>query len=377
MRASALPLAAKCRKSAKQQTYGSSIASLGTAFHELARNKVLEIHSDLESIKSRYGLIQKDLDGLLAALYNIQINIPPGAIVIADDVHLVSKTMNTSGHPDLGIIKGTHATVVDWKSGWADVEDPEINLQLIDYAILLMEKYPEVDTFDLILVLPRQNTLKAKRFSRGDLENRAKDIKKIIEESESEDAEYTVGSHCQNCYGCMTCPAFAGEVERFASLAQYKNVDELSGQIEKSLHYLLPFAKIFNIVAKKIEQVAKAYVDQHGSLDLGVAQYIKVIEERDKIDAEKAMPILELFFEGGVHDLLTITKTALKEKAQAKGRGEYKKIYDQLVDKKAIVKEPQIVYRIKKGVINGQERPSLTETGRKAANGSNPPKNGA
>lgn len=372
MRASRLPLAAKCRKSATLTTYGSEPATLGTAFHEMARDKVLGVQTDFESIKSRYGISKQDLDGLLAALYNIQINIPKDAIVFSDDEHLESKELDTTGTPDLVIIKERFGTVIDWKSGWNDVEDPEINLQLIDYAIMVAEKYPEVETFDLILVLPRQNTIKAVRLSREDLLKRAEDIKTIVQECKDPESEYTVGSHCQNCFGCMTCPAFAGEVERFAGLAVHKDLDVFAGNVRESLSLLLPFAKAFNIVAGKIEAVAKAYVDTNGSLDLGGAHYIKVLETRDKIDPEKAMPILELFFEGDVHDLLSISKTALKNKAQAKGRGEYKKIYDQLVDKKAIEKKPQIVYRIKKGAIKNEQAKvnGITKDGADSTNGS-------
>lgn len=371
MRASRLPLAAKCRKSATQKTYGSEAASLGTAFHEMARNKVLEVPTDYELIKSRYGISQQDLDGLLAALYNIQINIPPDAIVYSDDVHLESKELNTTGTPDLVIVRNVIATVVDWKSGWNDVEDPEINLQLIDYAVMVAERHPEVEKFDLLLVLPRQNTIKAIRFTREDLVKRAEDIKTIVQECEDPDAEYTIGSHCQNCFGCMTCPAFAGEVEKFAGLAVHKDLDVFSGKVRDSLSLLLPFAKAFNTVAGKIEAVAKAYVDRNGSLDLGGAQYIKVIEEGDKILPEKAMPVLEVFFDDKAYDLLSISKTALKDKARAKGRGEYKKVYDQLVDKGAIEKKPRVVYRIKKGVLkNESEIPSLTKDGGKTTDGS-------
>jgi len=360
MRASQIPLASKCRKSPSLNTgFGSTHSNLGNAFHEAARNRVLNIENDFDSIKTRFGLSDKDINGIKSALWNIEIKIPTGAIVFADDQKLSAFNGAITGTPDLAIIETAKkcATVIDWKSGWADVEDPESNLQTISYLILIHEKCRElglieIETFNAMIVLPRTNSIKAYSFNTMQISKLISDVLAIVDESASPDAEYTTGAHCTFCYGCMGCPAFAGEITRFVKLISDPNATMPINSVDV-LKIALPFAKTMTTVSGKIEAVAKAYVDQNGKLDLGGGMtYAKYIEPREKIDPVKAMPVLELFFKDKAVGLMSISKTAVTEAAQEAGRGVSTKVFTQLKEAGAIKEEQSIAYRIKKGANN-------------------------
>lgn len=362
MRCSSLTIAAKCRGYYRlPDSHGSEASNLGTAFHELAKRKVLNHPLDAQSVAIRYSLTKENLEDIERTLNNININIPMDAVVISDDTRLESKMMNLNGQPDLCVIKGKNATIIDWKSGWGDVEDPKTNKQLLGYSVLVMEKYPEIETFDVLIVLPKLNVIKAARFTLDQMISIAGDIKAIITESESENAQFTVGPHCQGCFKCMKCPAFAGEIVKFNQLISMSDA-ELLASLECNLRVILPFAKALNVVVDKIEKVAKAWVDQNGSLDLGGGiQFVKVLESRDEIDTAKALPILTEYFQEKAIELATFSKSSIKDAAIEKERGLSGKILKRLEAEGAIKEKTITKYLIKKGV-NNDDASSSTKT---------------
>lgn len=373
IRASKMPLAVRCRKSATISSgYGSEHSNKGSAYHELARQKVLGETLDFDGVQIRYGLTSEEMDDIKSGIYNINIQIPQGAIVFADDRKLSSDDF--TGTPDLGIIQADkkRITAIDWKSGWKDVEPPASNPQLLTYAILLLDyaenEYDvEFAEIDLVLVLPKQNTLKAERITRDDLARRRAELSKVVKECESPDAEYTTGAHCNDCFGCMNCPAFAGEVKTLIDFMQDKKTP--SSEIEDNLKISLPFAKAMGTVAGKIQRLAKAWVDRNGDLDLGGGQvYCKVLETQDEINTEKALDILAEDFqydaERDVINRLKISKTLIKDLAAERDeRGLYGKIITKLKDAEAITPKNVTKYKIMKGVTDERAKQRIEGPG--------------
>ncbi len=358
------------------ESFGSQASRLGNAFHEAARAKVLEQPVDFEGIKLRYGLNEEELAGIKYGIYNIQIAIPDGAIVLADSEQLTGMDGKLTGTPDLVIYVPESLTITDWKSGWADVEDPETNAQTIGYGFLVLEwlekhghKLPPRLVF--LIVQPRLNQVKAFEISLNDFMARKKDILDIIERGENGAGKFVTGSWCNNCFKCMKCPAFAGEVRSLINLVyevEEKQEDQQSIQ-ESVLKRALPFAKAVTNVSKKITELAKALVDANGPLDLGGGQlYAKTVDFKREINARKAFePLKEYFTEEEIWSAITLTLTAITELAREKKRGLSKVVENRLVEAGALTKEAAVSYRILKG---GSNDYSSTGNGKELADAS-------
>jgi len=360
MRASALPIVSKCRGSHKlTKGHGSVISRLGTAFHEAARAQVLHEPMDMAGLTIRYGLTEDEIRSLRAGLYNLIINIPEGATVLADNTQLIGLNGKLSGTPDLAVYHKKTVLIVDWKSGWGDVEPPETNNQIISYAILILEELEkkglEIHGFNLMIVQPKLGQVKSVNMTPEQIRALAKDIETIIDEAEKEgEPEFTTGPWCAACFKSMNCPAFAGQVQALAKFL----VPGSELEAKTAVAALLPFAKACSFMAKKIEDLAKAYVDKHGELNLGYSQkYIKAIDQRKEVEVRKALRILKEYFpEDQIFDeCISISLTKIMNLAKATKRGLTTILSNRLTQEGAITQKPITSYRIIKGGDNGRK----------------------
>jgi CRISPR/Cas system-associated exonuclease Cas4 (RecB family) len=358
MRASTLPIVSKCRGSYKlTKGHGSVISRLGTAFHEAARAQVLHQPMDMAGLTVKYGLTEDEIRGLKAGLYNLVINIPEDAMVMADDVHLTGLGGKLTGTPDLAVYHKKTALIVDWKSGWQDTEPPETNNQMISYAIMLLEELErleqEVDSFNLMIVQPKLGQIKSFTMTPAQIKELAKDIEQIIDQAEAEgEPEFTTGPWCAACFKSMNCPAFAGQVQALAKFL----VPGSELEVKTAVAAMLPFAKACRFMADKIEDLAKAYVDKHGELDLGDGQkYVKAINQRKEVEVKKALQILKEYFseEDIFNRCLSMSLTKIMDLAKETKRGLTTILSNRLTQEGAITQKPIIKYSIIKGGQNG------------------------
>ena len=354
MRCSALPLASKCRGSYKlTQGHGSVASRMGTAFHELARAQVLHQPIDIVGVTVRYALTDDEIRTLKAGLYNLIINIPEEAHVFADDKKLTDLNGKLTGTPDLAVYHTKTALIVDWKFGFLDVEPPETNNQMISYAIMFLEwlekQGMEVDTFNLMIVQPRLGQVKSTTMTAEQIRALAKDIETVIDEAEAEgEPEFVTGPWCAACFKSMGCPAFAGQVMALSKFL----VPGSELEVKTAVAAMLPFAKACAFMAKKIEDLAKAYVDKHGELDLGAGQkYIKAIDQRKEVEVKKTLEILKEYFseEDIFARCLSMSLTKVMTLAKETKRGLTTVISNRLTQEGAITQKPITSYRMIKG----------------------------
>lgn len=361
MRCSALPLASKCRGSyLLTGGYGSQQSRVGQAFHEAARAKVLGVALDKDSLRARFALTDAEMKDIDFGVYNITIRIPEGALVMADNKEMTGLQGKLTGTPDLGIYHSLIVTVADWKSGWGDVEDPETNNQLLGYGVLIVETLkreglPEPKRIDLMIIQPKLNQVKAYSFTPEKLAERAQDIRQIIREAEEGERNFTTGPWCNACYKNMNCPAFAGQVQALAAMIA-DPVPIKEQNLELALRKLLPFVKACATVGKKVEALAKAWVDRNGPLDLGGGQlYVRKVEDRQELLPWKTFEVLVSFFGDeqawGVMDasMEKIVELSVKTK-----RGLSTVVKNSLIEAGAVEKKTAVTYRIVKGGDNGK-----------------------
>lgn len=356
MRCSSLPLASKCRGSHHlTKGFGSAQSRCGTAFHEAARAKVLQLQFDVESLKTRYGLTDAEMKDINYSIYNIQIQIPKDAMVLADDKQLTGLGGRLTGTPDLGIVHDGVLTVVDWKGGFSDQEAPETNNQLIGYALMILEELERlgitVHTIHLMIVMPKLNQVKAYTYTLEKLMARKADLIRIIDEAELGKGEFTTGPWCNSCFKNMECPAFAGQVQMLANYIA-PAAPEAIINVDQALKILLPLSKAAATVSRKIEALAKAWVDKNGPLELGAGQtYAKVIGEKKEVNAQKAFETLKEFFqEQDIWDkTVSVSMTGVSDLAKETKLGLSAIVKNRMVETGAITTKIAVTYRIIKG----------------------------
>ena len=345
MRCSYMNLAAKCRARYKLNTkygYGSEAATEGTAFHKLVRYKILNEPIPFTEVQIKYGLTNDQLQSLRSAIYNVDINIPESANLFLE-TKLKAKELNLEGSPDLFFIQNTKCALVDWKYGFNEVEAPETNLQLICYAYLILERYQKVQEITMIIASIRLKQMHSCKFTREQVLSYKPALESIITEAESKKPEYTIGAHCRNCYANLHCPAFSKQVVSFSNILN----DTKSLSVKDNLTKLLPFAKALNIVTRRIEDLAKTFVDTNGELKLDDgSKYIKTLSYTKKINAKKAYPILEQFFKDEREDIIKLSIKDIVDFARTKERGLAKKILAELEEVGAIEQKSLIRYEI-------------------------------
>jgi hypothetical protein len=186
--------------------------------------------------------------------------------------------MNLGGTPDLWLdlrpIGENKIILADWKNGRMEVEHPENNYQLLSYAVMLMENNPDVESVEIVVMYTRIRKIANTILTREKAMFLRDIFDGIIKEAESKQNEeypqFVTGTWCGSCFKCLECPAFG---RRFIALSQFTSpdVDRVESQpvaLETVLKKLLPIAKRAETISAQLIDLAKAYVDRHGTLDL-------------------------------------------------------------------------------------------------------------
>ena len=364
MRPSALPLAQKCagsygltvglgKSSGTKQEHGNEFARKGNAFHELAKAKVIakaELSPiGIEEIRAKYGLTEDEIRDQMIMLGKIDINLPPEAEVFCEE-KLKSELLDLEGTPDVSaiVLAIKYGIIIDWKSGYLDVEPPESNYQMIAYVFMLMWKYG-LEKVDCFLVQPRYKDIKSFTFTRAFIEAEIPRMRDIIERAQKPNAPLCTGPWCYTCFAAMKCPAFAGAVVKVCEIMFPDTVGLRPDEaVEAAIKKALPFVKAFARTAKKVEDLAKVWVDLFGELDLGGGMiYCKELTVIEKLDGAKTYGFLKEKFKDA-DQMITISKKSIEDIARKTGvRGLYGKLMNELEKAGAIVSKPSVKYSFK------------------------------
>jgi hypothetical protein len=227
------------------------------------------------------------------------------------------------------------------------------------YAIMTLDElvkagqitaWEDVARIDLLIIQPKLNQVKTYSFTPEDLRARAKDIELIIDEAEQGAGKFTTGPWCSSCFKSMNCPAFAGQIQALAQFIE-PTPETTPHDVQQALRILLPFAKSVGSMSARIENLAKAWVDKNGPLDLGAGQlYAKVVDEKLDVDAKKTFETLrEYFEEDRIWEAMGTSMSKIFELAVKTKRGLSTTVKNRLIEVGATKKKPTITYKILKG----------------------------
>lgn len=173
----------------------NSAADRGTSIHECIETE------DLTRLQGEDYLVAEMCLSYTAGLTK------PGTLVMKE---IRLKVLDQYGTVDWVGINGTHADVVDYKTGRRSVPDAEINAQLWAYMLGVWDKFPKVETIEGHMLLPRRDEVSRHVFSRGADYARVKlRIETIIERAKAKEVFNATPKGCEFCGRKGTCPALA------------------------------------------------------------------------------------------------------------------------------------------------------------------------
>ena len=113
----------------------------------------------------------------------------------------------TFGTADRITIHGNRALLFDYKMGRRSVPDAEINPQVQAYVIGVFEEWPEVNTVNAFLLLPRRDEVSTALYHRSDMLRLRLRVETIIARCESAEQTFCPTEHCLYCARQATCSA--------------------------------------------------------------------------------------------------------------------------------------------------------------------------
>lgn len=131
---------------------------------------------------------------------------------------LIEQTIDVDrryGTPDVVLIEGDTAIVVDWKTGFQGPTDEEITYQLSAYCSLVRESHRDVARVEGWMVHIRDGEVRGeKHLAEHNHELTMSAWIKVVERNgaivasgEPDESDYHIGDHCRYCPGAASCPA--------------------------------------------------------------------------------------------------------------------------------------------------------------------------
>ena len=206
-------------------------AYLGTATHELLEMCIKE-QKRAEAFRGEFITVYeeetqnfpyvKQVDERMIASVNFFID-EVGEAIEGSEVYSElqmehSELPELRGTADYVCVNGEHALLADLKNGTGIVQvqkrNGEINTQLLSYASLIFDKFPQVETMTLAIIQPNGKTKKKVRstgINRKTCEehlDRVKAAAKLADEATEAtlDVITSEGSHCWFCRAKDICP---------------------------------------------------------------------------------------------------------------------------------------------------------------------------
>lgn len=121
--------------------------------------------------------------------------------------------IETFGTCDRLIIYGRKGFMIDFKTGYLEVADAEVNAQAWSYVIGTFQKYPDLDEIEFCFLIPVRDEMSHHIFKRSDLPNMKLRLNLVIRRAMDGDDHpewYSPQAElCEYCARAATCPAVA------------------------------------------------------------------------------------------------------------------------------------------------------------------------
>ena len=132
-----------------------------------------------------------------------------GPVAVHREVQLKIAGGLTFGTADHVLLKkgGTAADLVDYKMGRNSVPDAEINPQMQAYALGVFERFPNVVSVEVHILLPRRDEVSRAIYQRADVPRIRLRVQTIVARCEAPEPETRPTDNCLYCARQAECPA--------------------------------------------------------------------------------------------------------------------------------------------------------------------------
>lgn len=217
---SQLPLLSRCRASfrecAKLPNISSEASIEGRANHRAAEYAAKDVNIDPLKLATEFGISEDLAEQAIGRQWYMRKLKTSGWIVGTETEMAVTLNDKLSifGTCDLTAFDQdcNNAIVADQKSGRLEVDPPSVNLQLIAYAIGVLQCYPGIQKMKLSIIYSRFGQAVECEWTPAELLAWLPTIERIVADAMGPRADYNPGQHCQYCRACATCPAIQKSV---------------------------------------------------------------------------------------------------------------------------------------------------------------------
>jgi len=172
----------------------------------------------------------------------------------------------TNGTPDIYILDEAHAKayLIDYKFGWAEIEETPDNLQMAAYAAMIWQNHPSVETVEAFLLQPRTNSKSSHVFISEQILNAIGQIFTIVKRASAPDAPLVPGKmQCRYCKAATVCPKLHGEALDIAALSlpavsRPSDIEALAAKMPE----LIERVELFEPLCEKIWDTATWLIGQ-------------------------------------------------------------------------------------------------------------------
>jgi len=264
----------------------SEIADVGTDVHTFGASLARDGQAEYEGNDAEMGFLTGQLRRAWEGRFKDEFPNPQVEKYLEADL----PQFILSGHPDCYSVQGTHAAILDWKSGHNT--DADVRGQLLGYAYLVMEAHPAVAEVDLYAVWLREANITHWPFTRAQVIEWIRGVNRRV--ARWDGTSFTAGPHCQYCPRFHDCPA---RTMRAHSAIRDLAAFDPAGMDRAELAARIP---AFHEGVKMIEKQCEAYrawvkqdLRENGPLGDGETELCLYNQRDTTIDPQIAWPILQ------------------------------------------------------------------------------------
>ena len=187
------------------------------------------------------------------------------ALRVEQPLGLVVGGVNFYGTPDAWIRATNGIIVIDYKTGWREV-DAEGNGQLKTYAHIIAAKNPYATAWRGIIINARFNSVS---YTGGDIDpdylaNTAKDIL-----ARTKKKQFATGNHCAYCARLSTCAKLRAAIALWCKPGMIDGITREPEKLSEALRLAKPAEKLFETIKKE----AQLYIDLGGAIPGVTVEY--------------------------------------------------------------------------------------------------------
>lgn len=163
-----------------------------------------------------------------------------------------------SGEIDFYEVNGVCASIIDYKTLFGWHPPAEVNRQLQIYAVLLMEKYPDLELVKLGLVQPLLDKVTTSVITADKIKQLRKQLVQLVDRAMQPDAPRNAGvDQCKYCNALSHCP------EAWAYILKYTKEHDMENINNEELSEKMAVTPLLERFIKEVKDLVKGRLEKN------------------------------------------------------------------------------------------------------------------